>query len=91
MDDAAWASFEAVAPTLPYDHAVTGDAGPHPELAQIRVPTLVLVGGASPDWFQDAGRAAAALVPGAVVQVVPEVDHAVPDAVVAPLIAEFCA
>lgn len=86
MDDEAWAGLEAVAHTLPHDHEVTGDGGPHPELARIAVPTTVLVGGASPDWFKHAGEAVAALVPGARLEELEGRDHAVPDDVVAPVI-----
>jgi pimeloyl-ACP methyl ester carboxylesterase len=87
MSDEDWVPFETVAHTLPYDHAVTGDAGPHPELAQITVPTTVVVGGASPDWFKQAGRAVADLVPGATLLELEGMDHGVPDEVIAPVIA----
>ena len=61
-----WAQGESLAPTLAYDAAVMGDGSiPVERYAEITVPTAVLAGGASPDWFRDAGRAAAAAVRGA--------------------------
>jgi hypothetical protein len=61
-----WAQGESLAPTLAYDAAVMGDGSiPVERYAEITVPTAVLAGGAGPDWFRDAGRAAAAAVRGA--------------------------
>jgi pimeloyl-ACP methyl ester carboxylesterase len=61
-----WPQFEAVAPTLAYDHAVLGDgAVPHERAARIAVPTLVANGGASPDFFAQAAKATEAAIPGA--------------------------
>lgn len=87
MADDEWRGFEDVAHTLLYDLAVTGDGGPHAELASISVPTTVIVGGASPDWFKDAGRAVVDLVPGATLLELEGMDHAVPDEVAATAIA----
>jgi pimeloyl-ACP methyl ester carboxylesterase len=91
MDDAAWAPFEALAHTLPYDHALTGDEGPHAELAEISVPILVVVGGNSPEFFGVAARTIVELVPGAELRELAGRDHGVPDDVVAPVIAAFLA
>jgi pimeloyl-ACP methyl ester carboxylesterase len=61
-----WPLFEAVAPTLAYDHAVLGDgAVPRERAARITVPALVANGGESPDFFAQAARATAAAIPGA--------------------------
>jgi pimeloyl-ACP methyl ester carboxylesterase len=61
-----WPLFEAVAPTLAYDHAVLGDgAVPRERAARITAPTLVANGGASPDFFAEAARATAEAIPGA--------------------------
>ncbi|MGA7418450.1 MAG: alpha/beta hydrolase, partial [Acidimicrobiales bacterium] len=44
-----WSRFEAIAHTLPYDLAITGDQGvPVADLAKITVPVLVLGGANSP-------------------------------------------
>jgi pimeloyl-ACP methyl ester carboxylesterase len=61
-----WPAFEAVAPTLAYDHAVLGDgAVPRERAARITVPTLVANGGESPDFFARAAQATAEAIPGA--------------------------
>jgi pimeloyl-ACP methyl ester carboxylesterase len=59
-----WASGEALAPTLAYDAAVMGTGEvPRERYAAITCPTLVLAGGASPEWFRASARAAADAVP----------------------------
>jgi pimeloyl-ACP methyl ester carboxylesterase len=61
-----WPAFEAVAPTLAYDHAVLGDgAVPRERAARITAPTLVASGGESPEFFARAARATAEAIPGA--------------------------
>jgi pimeloyl-ACP methyl ester carboxylesterase len=61
-----WPLFEAVAPTLAYDHAILGDGMvPHGRAANVRVPTLVANGGDSPDFFERAAKATADAIPGA--------------------------
>jgi pimeloyl-ACP methyl ester carboxylesterase len=61
-----WPAFEAVAPTLAYDHAVLGDgAVPRERAARITAPTLVANGGESPDFFAQAARATAEAIPSA--------------------------
>jgi pimeloyl-ACP methyl ester carboxylesterase len=62
-----WPLFEAIAPTLAYDHAILGEGTvPLERAARISAPTLVAHGGASPDFFQAAAQAAADAIPGAV-------------------------
>ena len=46
-------------------------------LARITAPTLVLDGGASPDWMRAAAAAVGATVPGATYSTVPGEDHAI--------------
>jgi pimeloyl-ACP methyl ester carboxylesterase len=61
-----WPAFEAVAPTLAYDHAILGDgAVPRERAAKITAPTLVANGGESPDFFAHAARATADAIPNA--------------------------
>jgi pimeloyl-ACP methyl ester carboxylesterase len=85
-----WAGLEAVAHTLPYDLAVTGDQGvPADELAKITVPVLILGGGNSPDWFQQTVEATAAVTPGARLVMVDGHDHGVPPEVITPVLTEF--
>lgn len=60
-----WPLFEAVAPTLAYDHAILGDGTlPRDRAAKVAVPTLVANGGASPDFFQRAAKSTADAIPG---------------------------
>src|SRR6266704_50746 len=48
-----WPGLQALAHTLPYDLALSGDQGiPVDYLAKIAVPVLVLGGARSPDWFR---------------------------------------
>ena len=80
-----WALGERLAPTIAYDNEVVGDGGvPAERYAAITAPTAVLTGGASPDWFRAAGRAAAAAIPGATYGELPGQTHDVaPDALAA--------
>jgi hypothetical protein len=80
-----WASGERLAPTLAYDAAVLGDGSiPVERFASIRTPAAVLVGGAGPDFFRAAGKAAAAAIPGAVYRELPGQTHDVaPDVLAA--------
>ena len=57
--------MSASAPTLAYDAAVMGDGAPPPLLREVRATTLVLAGGASPEWMRESARAAAEAIPGA--------------------------
>jgi pimeloyl-ACP methyl ester carboxylesterase len=81
----------AVAPTMPYDIAVTGSDGAVPEagLAAISVPTLVVAGTASPTFFVDTARRVAALVPDARLTMLEGADHGAPAEVVGPAVSDF--
>ncbi len=95
----SWASMELTAHTLLYDLAImkdslTGQFLP-PErtarLASITVPTLVMAGGASPDWARSGAQAAAQAIPGAQYQVLAGQTHGVADEVLVPVLMEFFA
>ncbi len=91
-----WASLEALAPTLAYDSAAMADdeggGVPHELLAAApAVPGLVLIGGDSPDWFLDAGRAIAAGLPDGTFRELPGEDHVVEPERLAPVLREFLA
>ncbi len=61
-----WPQFEAIAPTLIYDGTIMGDNSvPTAQLAAIRVPALVMAGGASPEWMRTTAYAIADAIPGA--------------------------
>lgn len=87
----------ALAPTMPYDHDVMGDftdGGTVPvalvaALAARAVPTLVLCGGASPDFFRATADRIAALLPGATQATLDGYDHDAPGDVVAPVVVAF--
>jgi pimeloyl-ACP methyl ester carboxylesterase len=94
--DSGWAGLEALAPKLAYDSEVMGDVsrgGTLPaELAgRVTVPTLVLVGGASPDWMIDIGRQVAEAVPGGEHRVLEGQEHVVPPEILAPVVKAFVA
>jgi pimeloyl-ACP methyl ester carboxylesterase len=85
-----WPGLEALAHTLPYDLALTGDQGvPTDDLAKITVPVLVLGGGNSPDWFHRTVRETAAAIPGARLIMLEGQDHGAPPEVISPVLTEF--
>jgi pimeloyl-ACP methyl ester carboxylesterase len=84
----------AMAPTMVYDHEVMGDferGGKIPlELVKaIRIPTLVLVGGASPDFFRDAAIQIAEILPQGNLIILEGQDHGASAEVVAPVVSAF--
>ena len=87
--------MQAVAPTMPYDFEVMGDfsGGTIPEaiVRAITIPTLVIAGGASPDFFRDAATRLAELLPHGEHTVLDGQDHGAPADVVAPVVAAFLA
>jgi pimeloyl-ACP methyl ester carboxylesterase len=85
-----WSDLEAMAHTLPYDLAICGDQFvPTDLLANIRVPTLALSGGASPAWAGNAVDAVAEAIPGAHRVVLEGQTHGVADDVLGPVLARF--
>jgi len=85
-----WPGLEALAHTLPYDLALTGDQGiPVEVLAAITVPVLVLGGANSPDWFRRTVRETTAAIPGARLVVLDGQDHGAPPEVITPVLTEF--
>jgi hypothetical protein len=80
-----WAPGERLAPTLAYDAEVMADGSiPTERFAAITATTAVFTGGASPDWFRAAGKAAADAIPGAMYAELPGQTHDVaPDALAA--------
>lgn len=85
-----WPLFEAVAPTLAYDDALMGDgAVPTQRLALITIPTLVMAGGASPAFMQDAAQVVAHAFPNAQLRTLEGQTHDVAPEILAPVLAEF--
>lgn len=88
--------MQAVAPTMPYDFEVMGDVTrggtvPIDLVRDVRVPTLVLVGSASPPFFADAAHRIAELLPDGTLVVLGGEDHAAPAHVVARVVGGFLA
>ncbi|MPY95286.1 MAG: alpha/beta fold hydrolase [Acidimicrobiia bacterium] len=89
-------AMHAVAPTMSYDFEVMGDVshgGTIPEdlVRAITVPTLVMAGGASPEFFRDTAARVAAILSTGRYQVLEGQDHGAPADVVAPVVADFLA
>jgi len=89
-----WAPFVAVEHTLAYDGRIMepygkGEPIPPGQWAGALQPTLVFGGGDSPEWMQNAARAAADAMPEGQVRIVPGQTHDFDPAVLAPEILEF--
>jgi pimeloyl-ACP methyl ester carboxylesterase len=85
-----WSSMVAIADTLPHDLALTGDGlVPVARLAAIRVPLLVMDGGASPAWSANAAIAIGEAVADGHRRTVEGQDHNVSPVELAPILTEF--
>lgn len=85
-----WPLFESVAPTLAYDNAIMGDGSiPAERLASLAVSTLVMAGGASPAFMQDAAQAVARALPNAKFRILEGQTHDVAPEVLTPVLVEF--
>jgi pimeloyl-ACP methyl ester carboxylesterase len=86
-----WPLLEGIAPTLAYDNEAMGDSHvPREVAAKVRVPTLLLDGGDSPQLLRTAAKAAADAVPGARYRTLEGQTHDVaPDALAPVLVAFF--
>jgi len=87
----AWPMVEAVAPTLAYDNAIMGDGiVPATQFALIRVPTLIMDGGESPEFMHKAANTIASVLPNAQRRTLEGQTHAVdPEVLVSVLDAFF--
>jgi pimeloyl-ACP methyl ester carboxylesterase len=89
-----FASLEAIAPTLAYDHAgllgpVT--AAPVDKAAKITVPALVMYGSVSPPFMGAAARTLSQAIPHAELRVAEGQDHMVAPDALAPMLRAFLA
>jgi pimeloyl-ACP methyl ester carboxylesterase len=85
-----WPRFEAIAPTLAYDAAALGDGTvPRAEAEQVKVPTIVIDGEASPPSLRDAAAALAAAIPDARHLTLAGQTHDVSPDALAPVLIEF--
>jgi pimeloyl-ACP methyl ester carboxylesterase len=87
-----WPMFEAIAPTLAYDHcAILGEDGsvPSKRAASVIVPTLVMNGGASYAFMYDTARALSQAMPHAQLRTLEGQRHDVDPKVLALVLVEF--
>ena len=89
-----WSQIVAVAHTIPYDGTIMGDTmSSNPatirKWASVTVPTLVMVGGASPAFFHNGTQALVDILPNAQHHVLPGQDHGLADDLLVPVLVEF--
>jgi pimeloyl-ACP methyl ester carboxylesterase len=90
----AWSKLKAVAPTVIYDAAIVDDYQrgrplPSDRWTSVTMPTLVAVGGKSPDWMRSAMRALADVLPNATHSTLEGQTHIVKAGALAPVLVEF--
>lgn len=87
-----WPAFEAIAPTLAYDHAaILGDDASVPieRAARVAVPALVMSGDASHPFMSDTARALSQAMPHAELHILEDQTHNVDLDLLAPVLVEF--
>jgi pimeloyl-ACP methyl ester carboxylesterase len=84
-----WPAQEAIAHTLAYDATIMGDYSIPAEAAAVTAPTRVFTGGASEDWMKAGNEAVLAVLPNASHWVIPDQQHNVDPAALAPALKEF--
>ncbi|HEU4515184.1 MAG TPA: alpha/beta hydrolase [Nocardioidaceae bacterium] len=92
----AWKQMTAVAHTLPYDFAIVlkhqqGEPLPAGYYDSVEPPTLVIVGGKSPEYMRNAQAAIADAVPDARLEVLAGQTHMIKPKAVAPVLTGFLA
>lgn len=94
--DPSWGMFEALAPSLRYDAAITaptmrGEPLPADRWASVTIPTLVMDGGLSPAYMRNGVAALADALPNAEQRTLAGQDHGVAPEAIAPVLAAFFA
>jgi pimeloyl-ACP methyl ester carboxylesterase len=85
-----WPAQEALAHTLAYDARIMGDYSlPAHAAGQVKVPALVVAGGADMPWMRETAEALAKALPDAQLRLLDGQGHNVDDAVLAPVLIEF--
>jgi pimeloyl-ACP methyl ester carboxylesterase len=89
-----WSKLKAVAHTLPYDISTVVNYGAGKPLpatlgSSIKVPTLVMDGGKSPEWMRHAMQELAQTLPNASYRTLAGQTHMVKTEVIAPVLEEF--
>lgn len=85
-----WHAMEAIAPTLAYDNAMMGDSSiPKSQVEKVAQSTLVLAGGNSPGFMQEAANVITNLIPSSKLRVLENQSHGVEAEVIAPYLEQF--
>jgi pimeloyl-ACP methyl ester carboxylesterase len=85
-----WAVTEALAHTLAYDARIMGDYSiPKDLAASVKVPTMVIAGGADFPWMRQTAETLAAALPDGQVRILEGQGHDVDPGVLAPVLSEF--
>lgn len=85
-----WGATEALAHTLAYDARIMGDYDvPVDRAANVKVPTLVVAGGADMPFMRDTAQALAAALPDGEARLLDGQGHDVDMTVLAPVLKEF--
>jgi hypothetical protein len=89
-----WAELEAMAHTMAYDSEIMDDIGtggtvPTDLAGLVRNESLVLVGGASPQWMIGVGEQVADALPNGRCMVLEGQEHVVPPEILVPVLEEF--
>jgi pimeloyl-ACP methyl ester carboxylesterase len=87
-----WEAAERIAHTLAYDARVMDEARPPEErAASVKIPTLVIAGGADIPWMRDVATALADALPDGSTRFLDGQGHDVDPTVLAPVLREFFA
>ncbi len=87
-----WAASEALAHTLPYDATIMGDYSlPTERAAAVKVPTIVITGGASFPFMRETAEALAAVLPNGQTRLLEGQEHNVAPEAIAAVLQEFFA
>jgi pimeloyl-ACP methyl ester carboxylesterase len=85
-----WGATEALAHTLAYDARIMGDYSiPNDLAASVKVPTMVIAGGADFPWMRQTAESLAAALPDGQVRILDGQGHDVDPGVLAPVLSEF--
>jgi pimeloyl-ACP methyl ester carboxylesterase len=85
-----WAATEALAHTLAYDARIMGDYSiPKDRAASVKVPTMVIAGGADFPWMRQTAETLAAALPDGQVRILEGQGHDVDPGVLVPVLREF--
>jgi pimeloyl-ACP methyl ester carboxylesterase len=85
-----WPATEALAPTLAYDARIMGDYSiPRDLVAAVKVPTMVVAGGADFPWMRQTAETLADALPDGEVRILKGQGHDVDPGVLAPVLSEF--